>query len=82
MADKVTGADIEELSLKELREIVRKLQELLSEEQKQKFQEIVRECRENDEKEDLQPVPARMSHELIEEKLEQIQIWQIGRAHV
>lgn len=72
MADKVTGADIEELSLKELREIVRKLQELLSEEQKQKFQEIVRECRENDEKEDLQPVPARMSQELIEEKLEQI----------
>ena len=76
MADKVTGADIEELSLKELREIVRKLQELLSEEQKQKFQEIMRECRENDEKEDLQPVPARMSQELIEEKLEQIQIWQ------
>lgn len=76
MADKVTGEDIEELSLKELREIVRKLQELLSEEQKQKFQEIVRECRENDEKETLQPVPARMSQELIEEKLEQIQIWQ------
>ena len=74
LADKVTGADIEELSLKELREIVRKLQELLSEEQKQKFQEIVRECRENDEKEDLQPVPARMSQELIEEKLEQIRI--------
>lgn len=45
MTDKVTGADLEELSLKELREIVRKLQELLSEEQKQKFQEIVKECR-------------------------------------
>ena len=45
MTDKVTGADLEELSLKELWEIVRKLQELLSEEQKQKFQEIVKECR-------------------------------------
>ena len=74
LADKVTWEDIEELSLKELREIVRKLQELLSEEQKQKFQEIVKECRINDEKEALQPVPARMSQELIEEKLEQIRI--------
>lgn len=74
LMDKVTGADLEELSLKELREIVRKLQELLSEEQKQKFQEIVKECRINDEKEALQPVTARMSQELIEEKLEQIRI--------
>lgn len=68
--------EIRKLSREELLEILLKLQEILSGEQKQKLQEIVREYKKTDEKEEVQPVQKRMSREFVEEKLEQIQKWQ------
>lgn len=72
----MVGTDMQELSREELQNILRKLQEILSEEQKQNLQEMIRECKASNVDEILQPVQVRMSQELVDEKLKQIRNWQ------
>lgn len=72
----MTLSDVKELSREELQNVILKMQEILSEEQKQSLQEIMRRCRKQDAGDTFQPVQARMSQELVEEKMRQIQKWQ------
>ena len=72
----MTLSDVKELSREELQNVILKMQEMLSEEQKQSLLEIMRECKKPDVDETSQPEKARMSQELVEEKMRQIQKWQ------
>lgn len=72
----MTLPDVKELSREELQNIILKMQEMLSEEQKQRLQEIMRECKQPDKDESLKPEQSRMSQEMVEEKIGQIPKWQ------
>ena len=72
----MTLPDVKELSREELQNVILKMQEMLSEEQKQSLREIMRECKKPDVDETSQPEQAKMSQELVEEKMRQIQKWQ------
>lgn len=72
----MTFPDVKELSREELENVILKMQEMLSEEQKQSLQEIMRECKKLDVDETSQPVHTRMTQEFVEEKMRQIQKWQ------
>ena len=72
----MTLPEVKELSREELQTVILKMQEMLSEEQKKSLQEIIKECKKTDVDETTQPEQARMSQELVEEKMRQIQKWQ------
>lgn len=72
----MTLPDVKELSREELQNVILRMQEMLSEEQKQSLQEIIRKCTKPDVDETSQPEQSRMSQELVEEKMRQIQKWQ------
>lgn len=72
----MTLPDVKELSREELQNVILRMQEMLSEEQKQSLQEIIREYTKPDVDETSQPEQSRMSQELVEEKMRQIQKWQ------
>ena len=72
----MTLPDVKELSREELQNVILKMQEMLSEEQKQSLQKIMRECKKPDVDKTSQPGQTRMSQELVEEKMSQIQKWQ------
>ena len=73
---KMMDADVKELSREELQNIILKVQEILSEGQKQSLQAIIRECKKQDAEGMSKPERARMSQELVEEKIKQILEWQ------
>ena len=68
-------SDIKELSREELQNIILKMQEILSEEQKQSLQSIMRECKKTDVDEASQAEQVRMSQGLVDEKMKQIRKW-------
>ena len=72
----MTLSDVKELSREELQNIILKMQEMLSEDQKQRLQAIMRECKKPNMDKTPQPAQVRMSQELVEEKMRQIQKWQ------
>lgn len=72
----MTLPDVKELSREELQNVILRMQEMLSEEQKQSLQEIMRKCTKPDVDETSRPEQSRMSQELVEEKMRQIQKWQ------
>ena len=72
----MTLSDVKELSREELQNVILRMQEILSEEQKRSLQEIMRKCTKPDVDETSQPEQSRMSQELVEEKMRQIQKWQ------
>lgn len=72
---KMLEEDIKELSRKELQDIVLKMQRMLSDKQKKELQKIVETYRNQTENKMLRPVQARMSEELVQEKITQIQNW-------
>lgn len=71
----MTEADIKKLSKEELQNIILKLQELLSDDQKKEFHKLVIACRNKEKKGKTQPVQVRMSDDLVREKITQIQKW-------
>ena len=60
-------SDIKELSREELQNIILKMQEILSEEQKQSLQSIMRECKKTDVDEASQAEQVRMSQGLVDD---------------
>lgn len=67
--------DIKKLSKKELQNIVLKMQNMMSDKQKKEFQKIVEASGIQSGNEKAQIVQARMSDELVNEKMTQIQKW-------
>ena len=67
--------DLKALSREELQGIIWKIQEFLSEEQEKRLQEIVQEYHHSDEKSRPQLMQERMSQELVDEKMRQIEKW-------
>ncbi len=67
--------DLKALSREALQGIIWKIQEFLSEEQKKRLREIVREYTYSDETSRPQSMQERMSQELVDEKMRQIEEW-------
>ena len=67
--------DIKKLSKKELQNIVLKMQNMMSDKQKKEFQKIVEAAGIQSGNEKAQIVQVRMSDELVNEKMTQIQKW-------
>lgn len=67
--------DIKKLSKKELQDIILKVQRILSDKQKNEFQEIVKVARTQYGNKNSQVVQVRMSDDLVNEKMAQIQKW-------
>ena len=67
--------DIKKLSKKELQNIVLKMQNMMSDKQKKEFQKIVEASGIQSGNEKAQIVQVRMSDELVNEKMTQIQKW-------
>ena len=71
----MTKEDISKLSKKELQDIVLKVQKILSDKQKVEFQKIVEENGAPSGNNSLQVMQVRMSDDLVNEKMIQIQDW-------
>ena len=71
----MTKEDISKLSKKELQDIVLKVQKILSDKQKAEFRKIVEEYECPSENNSLQVMQVRMSDDLVNEKMIQIQDW-------
>lgn len=66
---------IEQLSKKDLQDIILKMQKLLSDKQKKEFRKIVEMHRNQPENKKSQASQVRMSDDLVNEKMAQIQKW-------
>ena len=75
LEEKMIQADIKELSKESLEDIIFKLQEILSKEQKQELQKLVKKYKNKNGNKKQQPIQVRMSQELVDEKISQIQKW-------
>ena len=71
----MTEEDIKKLSKKELQDIVLKVQKILSDKQKKEFQEIIEASGVPSGNKKPQAVQIRMSEDLVNEKMTQIQKW-------
>lgn len=71
----MTEEDIKKLSKKQLQDIVLKIQKSLSDKQKREFQKIVKETGIQSENKKPQALQVRMSDDLVNEKMIQIQSW-------
>ena len=71
----MTKEDISKLSKKELQDIVLKVQKILSDKQKVEFRKIVEESGITSGNNSLQIMQVRMSDDLVNEKMTQIQDW-------
>lgn len=71
----MTKEDISKLSKKELQDIVLKVQKILSDKQKVEFRKIVEESGITSGNNSLQIMQVRMSDDLVNEKMIQIQDW-------
>lgn len=71
----MTEEEIKKLSKKELQDIVFEVQKILSDKQKMEFQKIVHVSEIQSENKKVQPLQVRMSDDLVNEKMAQIQKW-------
>lgn len=71
----MTEQDIRKLSKKELQDIVLRIQEILSDKQKKEFQKIIETAKNQIDTKTPQPFQARMSDELVNEKMRQVRKW-------
>lgn len=71
----MTEEEIKKLSKKELQDIVFEVQKILSDKQKIEFQKIVHVSEIQSENKKVQPLQVRMSDDLVNEKMAQIQKW-------
>ena len=75
---------LETLSKSQLEWIILEMHKMFSEKQKKKFAELIRECDRDEEGENISPLQVRMSQELVDEKMSQIELWkqQIGEGEL